>query len=187
MNIQTPFKKIPQATDPEIRIAQNKVIDRLNADPAAAVTTNALTAHVGEGLTCAVQQGKFSTVMDLGPAMGGAARGPGPGFIAKAGIAGCIAIGVKMAAAREGIEIQSVDLRLETVSDDLAIFGLGDNRAAPRETQIRLDVRSDAPDLVIEALVANVLECSPWFLALRDPQNVTVTTSVNNLNRSNSS
>ncbi|MGB3244466.1 MAG: OsmC family protein [Sulfitobacter sp.] len=185
MNIQTPTSETPNASNEDIRVAQDKVIARLAADPASALTTNVLTARVGEGLTCAVEQGKFSTVMDLGPAMGGAARGPGPGFFAKAGLAGCVAIAVKMTAAREGIDIRSVDLRLETDSDDLALFGIGDNSAAPLETRIMLEVKSSAADGVIEALVARVLECSPWFLAFRDPRNVTVKTVVNKVNRSN--
>lgn len=180
MNVTTSPGPVRHATTEEIRAAQNKVIARLSADPATARTSNVLSAHVGEGLSCAVEQGKFSTMMDLGPAMGGAATGPGPGFFAKAGLAGCIAIGVKMTAAREGIDIRCVDLRLETESDDLALFGIGDNSAAPQETRIILDVTSAAPAAVIEALVARVLRCSPWYLALRDPQNVTVDTSTNN-------
>lgn len=186
MNTQTFNDSTAQAKNHTIRTAQNKVIARLSADPAAAMTTNVLVARVGEDLTCLAEQGKFKTVMDLGPAMGGNARGPGPGFLAKAGLAGCIAIGVKMTAARKGIDIRSVDVRLETDSDDLAIFGIGDNSAAPRETRIMLDLSSTAPDVVIQELVTRVLQCSPWFLALRDPQNVTVKTTVNSMNRSNS-
>ena len=160
------------ARDIRIRDSQNLVIERMKADPDAARSTIISTGSVREGLACTVQQGKFSAIMDLGHAMGGDAAGPSPGFFARAGIVGCVAIATKMAAARAGISIRQIMVEVETDFDDLAIFGLGGSSAAPTETRVTISIDSDEDEAEISGLVARVLEIDPWFLALRDAQNV---------------
>lgn len=112
--------------------------------------------------------------MDMGKAMGGTATAPSPGFFAKAGMVGCIAIATKMTAAREGLSIRSVHVTVETDTDTLAIFGLGGGNAAPLDTRIRIMIDSDEPDAQIDSLVDRVLSRDTWFLALRDAQPVTI-------------
>ncbi|MDV7145738.1 OsmC family protein [Tropicimonas sp. TH_r6] len=170
-----PRNPVPQAErDAHVRSCQEKVIQRLSTDPDRAVTTSTMSGTVGDGVACTVTQGRHSAVMDMGPAMGGEERGPSPGFFARAGIVGCVAIALKLAAAREGLTFRSVDIDLETTSDDLAIFGLGGGRAAPLETRITIHIDTDEPDDSVSDLIERVLEMDTWFLALRDPQNVSV-------------
>ena len=158
--------------DNAIQLAQMKVIKRMLSDPS--VATSKITTHgrVEEGLACTVREGKFTAVTDLGYGMGGAAAGPSPGFYARTAIAGCVAIGVKMAAARDGISLRTVDVTVSTDFDDLAIFGLGDSTAAPVATQILIRVDTDASHQTVSDLIERVLDMDPWFLALRDPQSV---------------
>lgn len=158
--------------DHTIRDAQNLVIARLSANPGAARSTIVSSGHIDEGLTCKVQQGKFSAIMDLGRGMGGDAAGPSPGFFARAGIVGCVAIATKMAAARSGLSLRQVDVEVETDFDDLGLFGLGEAGAAPTETRITIVIDSDEEETEIRNLIAKVLEMDPWFLALRDAQQV---------------
>lgn len=112
--------------------------------------------------------------MDMGPAMGGEATAPSPGFFAKAGLVGCLAIATKMTAARAGLNVRSVHVDVETDSDALAIFGMGGGNAAPLDTRIMIAIDSDEPDARINALVDQVLTIDTWFLALRDAQPVTI-------------
>lgn len=158
--------------DTAIQIAQKKVIARMLSDPDAATSKITTHGHVGAELTCMVKEGKHTAVTDLGYGMGGQAAGPSPGFYARTAIAGCVAIGVKMAAARDGLSFRSVDVTVETDFDDLAIFGLGQSTAAPVETHIKIRVDTDADHRIVSDLVARVLEMDPWFLALRDAQTV---------------
>lgn len=167
--MNTPSKS---KTDAAIKLAQTKVIDRLLSDPAAATSKITTRGLVEEGLTCTVREKKFSATTDLGHAMGGDAEGPSPGFYARTAIVGCVAMGVKMAAAREGISLRSVDVTVTTDFDDLAIFGLGESTAAPVETEIHIRIDTDAGYQTVSDLVERVLEMDPWFLALRDPQKV---------------
>ncbi|MCB2100079.1 MAG: OsmC family protein [Rhodobacterales bacterium] len=170
-----PFSTPPQDRDAVIRDRQNAVIARMQADPEAARSTIVTTAVVGEGLACNVRQGRFSALLDLGPGMGGDAAGPSPGFFGRAAIGGCVAMAVKMLAAREGVRFRRVTATVETDFDDTALFGLGASSAAPTETRVIVTVVTDADPAVVDDIVARTLDMDPWFLALRDPQRVRTT------------
>lgn len=176
---QQPAKNLPsESGDERIRSAQNSVVARMAANIAAARSTILTAGRVEDGLTCRVEQGKFNAVLDLGPGMGGGAAGPSPGFFARAAIVGCVAIAVKMLAARRGVAFRTVDVSVEMDSDDAALFGMGTGRAAPLETRIGIDITTDATDSIVRDIVDQALEMDPWFLALRDPQSVITAISV---------
>ncbi len=175
-----PSGKAPRlpVRDAVIREAQNKVISRMTMIPEHQISTTVTTGRIGDGLTCLVEQGNFSTVLDLGPGMGGDAAGPSPTFYARAAIAGCVGIGVKMLAAREGLVFRSVLVAVETDFSDLALFGLGNARAAPLETRVNITIESEEPEAMIQSVVDRALEMDPWYLALRDAQNVAAQVAV---------
>lgn len=160
------------ARDAIIREAQNNVIARMKAKPGGAVSTTVTTGRIEEGLACSVQQGKFQTVTDLGPGMGGDAAGPSPSFHARAAVVGCVAMAVKMLAAREGYVFRSVEVAVETDIDDAGLFGIGDAPAAPIETRVHIAVESDEDEAVVHEIVDRALAMDIWYLALRDPQKV---------------
>ncbi len=162
-----------------IREAQTCVIDRMKADPKAARSTITTTGRITDGLTCQIEQGRFSAVADLGRGMGGDAEGPSPGFYARAGIAGCVGMGVKMLAAREGLAFDEMTVTVETDFDDAALFGLGTASAAPLITRIGIEIVSDAEEDAVQDVVNRALEMDPWFLALRDAQVVRPVTKLN--------
>lgn len=154
----------------EIREAQTLVIERMKADPAAACSTIITTGRITEGLTCHVEQGRFTAVTDLGPGMGGDAEGPSPGFYGRTAIVGCVGMGVKMLAAREGLVFDAMTITVETDFDDAALFGLGSSSAAPLVTRIEIEITCDADPAQVFDCVRRALEMDPWFLALRDAQ-----------------
>lgn len=174
-----PTSTVFSARDAQICDAQNRVISGMVSVPEPARSTITTTGQVDVGLACKVEQGKFSTVMDLGCAMGGDASAPSPGFFARAGIVGCVAIAIKMSATRAGLTFRKVVVDVETDFDDLAIFGLGNSSAAPTETRVNIEIDSDEDIMKINALVERTLEMDPWFLALRDPQRVATHVTVN--------
>lgn len=158
--------------DTRIREAQLSVVSRMKAAPEKARSTLRTCGEVNEGLACRITQGKFNAVLDLGPGMGGDATGPSPGFFGRTAIAGCVAIAVKMHAAREGLRLNRVDVAVEMDFDDAALFGIGEGSAAPLDTRLFIEIETNADSDIVNDLVSRVLEMDPWFLALRDPQNV---------------
>jgi uncharacterized OsmC-like protein len=171
MTSNTAEHPIP-ARDAVIRDAQNAVIDRMQADLDAACSTLVATGRIEDGLTCHVTQGKFNATLDLGPGMGGDAAGPSPGFFARAAIVGCVGMGVKMLAAREGLVFRSVEVTVETDFDDAALMGLSERTAAPFETRVRIGIDTSEDPATVGALVDRALTMDPWYLALRDAQTV---------------
>ena len=164
--------------DAFLRDQQNAVIARMRADPQKARSTIVTTGRVDAGIACTASQGKFSTVMDFGPGMGGEATGPSPGFHARAAIAGCVAMAIKMLATREGLVLETVEVSVETDFDDAALFGLGSGKASPLETRIAISIRTAEPDGRVRQIVDRALDMDPWFLALRDPQKVVPSVTV---------
>ncbi len=156
--------------DKVIQTAQTAVIERMKGNLDAARSTIKMTGRIEEGLTCQVEQGPHSAVLDLGRGMGGDAAGPSPGFFARAGIVGCVGIAVKMLAAREGVTYRSVTITLENDFDDAALMCLSTRSAAPLETRLKIEIDTDASPAVVEALVERALAHDPWYLALRDAQ-----------------
>jgi uncharacterized OsmC-like protein len=157
----------------EIRAAQDRVIAVYRKRPDTAFSSVQASAHVGEGLTCKFRQGDHEAVMDMSKVLGGDEKGPTPGFFIRAGLAGCVAIGIKLTAAREGIALGSIDVDIEMDFDDSAMFGVGSNTAAPLETRFKITLQSAAPWEEVTAMVDRALAADPYFLALRDAQNVT--------------
>ena len=104
--------------------------------------------------------------------LGGDGSAPTPGFFIRAGLIGCVAIGIKMTAAREGVPLESVDVDVEMDFDDSAVFGLGSNSAAPLETRFTIALQSSAPWDQVTAMVDRALAADTFFLALKDAQNV---------------
>ena len=157
----------------KIRSAVERVIGVFRRKPSAALDTIRASGRVEHGLVCNVRQGDHTAVMDMAEAIGGDGSAPTPGFFIRAGLVGCVAIGIKLTAAREGIDVGAVDVGVEMDFDDGAMLGVGDNSAAPLETRVTITVESTAPWGEVEAMIGRALECDPYFLALRDAQSVT--------------
>lgn len=164
--------------DAQIRDAQTAVIARMKSDPDKARSTIKTNGHIGEGLACHVTQGRFEMVLDMGKAMGGACAGLSPGFHGRAAIAACVAMAVKMLAARESVRFEAVDVSVEMDFDDAALFGLGSGNAAPLDTRIAIDVTTDADQSTVQDIVDQALAWDIWYLALRDPQQVSTRLSI---------
>ena len=94
----------------QIRSAQERLIAVYRQKPKTAFSTTQASGHIGEGLTCTFRQGDKEAVMDMSTVLGGDGKGPTPGFFIRAGLVGCVAIGIKLAATREAIPIDAIDV-----------------------------------------------------------------------------
>jgi uncharacterized OsmC-like protein len=156
----------------KIRSAVERVSDVFRRKPGAAMSTKRARGRIEQGLVCHARQDNYTATMDMPEPVGGEGSAPPPGFHIRVGLVGCIAIGVKLTAVREGIDIGIVEVDVEMDFDDGALLGVGDNSAAPLETRVTIAIESTAPWEEVTAMVERALKCDPYFLALRDPQSV---------------
>lgn len=153
-----------------IRLAIERVSEVFRKKPSAALNTKRATGRVEQGLVCHARQDDYTATMDMPVPIGGDGSAPSPGFHIRVGLVGCIAIGIKLTAAREGIDIGTIDVDVEMDFDDAAIIGVSDNTAAPLETRITIRIGSTAPWEEVEAMVGRALDLDPYFIAFRDAQ-----------------
>jgi uncharacterized OsmC-like protein len=157
----------------QIRAAQERIVAEYRKKPNTAFSSVRASGNVSEGLTCKFRQGDHEALMDMSKVLGGDEKGPNPGFFIRAGLAGCVAIGIKLTATRERIMIDSIDVDVEMDFDDGAALGVGRNSAAPLETRLTITLQSPAPWDQVTAMVDRALAADTFFIALRDAQNVT--------------
>ena len=155
-----------------LKAALARLAEVYRKKPSAALSTCSVVGTIEKGTLCRITDGTHNVVTDLPEPMGGEDAGPSPGFFARAGLAGCVAIGIKMQAARAGYELRSINVQVETDFDDRAFYGLGDKPAAPLETRLAIKIDSDLDEDTLSAFVNDVLDRDTWFVALRDAQRV---------------
>ncbi|MBI4259750.1 MAG: OsmC family protein [Actinobacteria bacterium] len=116
----------------------------------ARYTDSQAVARLGEGLRCTVEgPGGASLVTDMPQGVGGRGEHPSPGWLWRAAMASCTATVVGMRAAQRGIDPGSVEVTVDSESDDRGILGM-DESVPAGPLSIRVHVRIEAPGLDTE-------------------------------------
>lgn len=101
------------------------------------------TAVVEDGLRCCIQSpdGKF-VYTDMPKSVGGTATSNSPGWLLRAAIASCDATLLAMRAARKGIDLDSIKVTVDAMSDGRGMFL--DEGISPGSSEIRVlfDIRA---------------------------------------------
>lgn len=125
----------------------------LLAQPEKARAKNApATARIVEGLQCRISgpHGELLTT-DMPPAMGGNASGPNPGWLLRSALASCTATVIAMRAATLGVALSTLEVTVESESDNRGILGLDESVSAGLGS-VRTRVRIEAPEATSEQL-----------------------------------
>jgi uncharacterized OsmC-like protein len=84
-------------------------------------------------------------VTDMPPSIGGRGEHPSPGWVFRAALASCVATTVAMEAAREGVGLTSLEVEVDSESDDRGILGMDETvPPGPLSTRIRIRPRAEA-------------------------------------------
>ncbi len=156
------------------REGQQRAIAVFEARPNRAMVTNKGTATITEGLACVFADGIHSTNIDMPEAIGGSGTAPSPGYFGRAAICSCIAIGIKMTAARENTTLDSVRVSIEQDFDNRGVLGMPGAVAVPSGTRVAIEIAGQVSKEKIDILVEKALRVDPWFLAFKDAQTIHV-------------
>ncbi len=128
------------------------------------------TALYADGLQFRVHGPNGAVIVtDMPTAVGGGGGAPTPGWFMRAGLASCDATLIAMHAAEAGIRLTTLEVTIDSVSDDRGMFGIGDN-IPPGALNMRTCIRIRAENASHEELnriVADALARSPVADAIR--------------------
>jgi uncharacterized OsmC-like protein len=92
---------------------------------AAMATDSAAVATVVDGLVMRVSGPDGATLTtDMVPSVGGTASAPSPGWLLRAAEASCVATLIAMRAAMLGITLDTLEVTVDSVSDDRGLLGV---------------------------------------------------------------
>jgi uncharacterized OsmC-like protein len=115
-------------------------------------TDTAATAIVEEGLRCRAEgPDGAKLVTDMPKSVGGAGSAPSPGWYFRASYANCAATVIAMRAAQLGISLTTLEVKVDSVSDDRGLLGM-DGTISAGPLSMRTHVRIGAPGATAEQL-----------------------------------
>jgi uncharacterized OsmC-like protein len=130
----------------EIKESIENAVRYLSEHPDEARYTDSYArATLGEALRVEVEGPAGERVVaDMPSGVGGRAEVPSPGWLFRAAIASCVASTIGMEAAREGVTLRSLEVEVDSESDDRGILGMDEAvPAGPLSTRIRIRARAD--------------------------------------------
>jgi uncharacterized OsmC-like protein len=113
----------------EIRQAIETATDYLRQHPDDARSTDsAAVASIVDGLVVRVTgPGGESITTDMVASVGGTATAPSPGWVLRAAEASCVVTLIAMRAAMLGITLDTLEVTVDSVSDDRGILGIDES------------------------------------------------------------
>ena len=121
------------------------------------------TAVIENGLVCRIQSPDGKSVQtDMPAAVGGTATANSPGWLSRAAIASCDATLLAMRAARQGVQLDSIKVKVDAMSDGRGMFLDQGISPASSEVRIHFDIRAAGVSREqIQELVDWVVEHAP--------------------------
>lgn len=163
----------------EIRTALERNEKAVSLRPSIGQRTAITKVRLGDGLTCAIEDGRWSLTADMPEKYAGAAAGPDPGVYGRAGLGACLAVGYALWAARRGVPLDELELEVHADFDVRGELGLDDD-VPPSYSEIRVIVRveSPAPEADVRAVLDEADAHSSWLTNLRRPISVVRETTI---------
>lgn len=132
--------------------------------PAAARKANAFaTATWIQDLLCEVTgPANERAITDMPPPMGGQGRGCNPGWLMRASLASCAATAIAMRAAMQGIELDMLQIHVESESDARGLVGIDGVSMALDNLRMTVRIASkDTDPVTLRELATTVARTSP--------------------------
>lgn len=143
----------------EIRQSIEKAAEYLKQNPEEARYTDSLaTAVIEEDLRCRIEDPDGREIVsDMPTSVGGADSAPSPGWLLRAAEASCVATLVAMRAAQVGLELDEIQVLVDSESNDYGILGLDESvPVGPIKTSVRVRITG------IEGQEGRIREVVEW-------------------------
>lgn len=152
----------------------DETIEKFRSDPTAGLTTPSVTATLING-HARLSSGPFNWDSDLGPAVGGENLAPSPTAYLLGALAGCGVVFLRDTLAPQfGVTLDDVRATATCRTDVAGLLGIEGTNPALEQFELRIEVSSPDPADRLEAMFAAWRERCPIYLALINPNQVTV-------------
>jgi len=157
----------------QIRQAIEAATSYLQQHPNEARSTDSVaTASVVDGLVVRVTGPKGESITtDMVPSVGGTGTAPSPGWLLRAAEASCVVTLIAMRAAMLRITLDTLEVTVDSVSDDRGILGIDEAvRAGPLSGRVAVRLTADGVESQTLEEIAHwgIVHC-PVFDALERP------------------
>lgn len=115
----------------------------LTLKPALGIGVKVSKTRIISGLSCESREGDYVLKTDMPSQVGGNETGPTAGVLGRAALGSCLAIGYMMWASRLDVTIDSLEVQIEAIFDDGALFDTSDS--PPGYTEIKYHVKVVSP------------------------------------------
>jgi uncharacterized OsmC-like protein len=138
----------------KIRTSIESVAAHFTAHPDDALSEDKpATAVLEEGLRFRVSGiGSWAVTTDMPSALGGEGTAPSPGWLRRAAQAACEATMIAIAAAKEGIPLETLEVTIGSQSDDRGMIDAADVHAGPLHSwaKVKVSARGVPPERLRE-------------------------------------
>lgn len=136
-----------------IRESVQRVIEYYSQNPDQALSQDKeAVAVIEQGLRIRATGPNGQTLFcDMPEALGGGASAPSPGWMMRAALANCEAVMIALRAAQLGIELDTLEVRVDSLSDDRGMLGMDDNQPAG-PINMKISIRIGAKGIPEEKL-----------------------------------
>ncbi|HUG44436.1 MAG TPA: OsmC family protein [Acidobacteriota bacterium] len=156
----------------QIKTAFERNQKALTLRPTLGRGTAVTRVRMVDGLTCEVEEGPWKIVADMGEKSGGCNGGPNPGFLGRAALGSCLAVGYVLWAAKRDLPLISLEVEVQADYDSRSYHGIGE--AKPGYQQVRYVVRIESPaaEEEIRAVLDEADAHSDYLAVFARPQEV---------------
>ena len=130
----------------EIRESVHGVIGYYTQNPDKALSQDKeAVAIIEEGLRARATGPDGQTLIcDMPKGLGGGATAPSPGWTVRAALANCEAIMIALRAAQLGVHLDTLEVRVDSLSDDRGMLGMDDSKpAGPMNMKVSIRIGTD--------------------------------------------
>jgi len=108
-----------------------------------------------------------SLVCDMSKGLGGGGTAPSPGWMMRAALANCEAIMIVLRAAQFGVHLHTLEVRVDSLSDDRGMLGMDDSRpAGPINMKVNIRIGADG---VSEEKLHEIIEWAEHHSPVGEP------------------
>ncbi len=149
-------------------------VDKLRNDPTAGVAKPSVTASLANG-HARLSSGPFNWECDLGAAIGGENLAPSPTAYLLGALAGCGVVFLRDTLAPQfGVTLDGAQATARCRTDVAGLLGIEGRTPALDQMELSITVSSPDPADRLDAMFAAWRERCPIYLALINPNQVTV-------------